>query len=131
MQRVPELVKHGAHIVEAEQRWLSWRRLTEVRHVEHHRLGSHQLRLSDERVHPRAAVLVVALEIIAIEQGQVLAVAVEYLEHAYIRLIYRKVLALLEGDPVKLISGIKYAILQHVVQLKIRFDLRFIQVVLR
>ena len=45
VQRVSELVEHGRHIVEREQRRLARRRLGEVGDVVHDRLGAQQLRL--------------------------------------------------------------------------------------
>ena len=70
MQRVAELVEHRRHVVERQQRRLTLCRLREVGDVEHHRLGADQLRLIDEVVHPRAATLVVTLEVIDVEQSE-------------------------------------------------------------
>ncbi len=38
-------------------------------------------------------------------------------------------MAFLEGEAVELVRGVEHAILEHVVQLEIRLDLRFIEVV--
>ena len=73
--------------------------------------------------------LVVPLEIIAIEQRQRTTVGVEHLEDAHARVIGRKVLALLEGDPIQLVGGVKDAVLQHIVQFEIRLDLLLVEIV--
>ena len=78
--------------------------LGEVGHVVNHRQRAQQLGLADQVVHPRAAVLVVALEVVAVPQRQRLAVRVEHLEHAHVRLVHGNVVALLEGDAVKLVA---------------------------
>ena len=131
VQRVAELVEHGDHVVERQQRRLAGGRLGEVGDVVDHRLGAEQLRLVDEVVHPGAAALVVALEVVAVEQRQRVAVLVEHLEHAHVRLVHRNVLALLEGQPVELVGGVEHAVLQHVVELEVRLDLVLVEVVLR
>ena len=130
MQRVAELVEHGGDIAEAEQSGLARRRLAEVADVVDHRQRAQQLGLVNKVAHPGAAVFVVALEVVAVKKSQGLAVGVEHLEHAHIRVVHRNVVALLEGDAVELVGGVKHAILQHIVQLEIGLDLRFVQVVL-
>ena len=45
--------------------------------------------------------------------------------------IHRNVFALFEGDAVELGRRVEDAVLQHVVQLEVRLDLLFIQIVLR
>ena len=131
VQRVAELVKHRGHIVKAEQRRLPRRGLLEVGHVVDHRQRAQQLRLAHQRIHPRSAVLVVALEVVAIPQRQRLSIRIENLKHAHVRLLHRNVVPLLEGEPVELVRRIEHAVLEHVVQLEVGLDLRFVQVVLR
>ena len=80
MQRVTELVEHRPHVVGGEQRRLARRGLSEVGDVLDHRLRAQQLRLFDKAVHPGAALLVVALEVVAVEERQRTAVGIEYLE---------------------------------------------------
>ena len=113
------------------QRRLARRGLLEVGHVVDHRQRAQQLGLVHQNVHPRAAVLVVALEVVAIEQRQRLAVGVEDLEDAHVRLIDGKVVALLEGEAVELVRGVEDAVLEHVVQLEVRLDLGLVQIVFR
>ena len=126
-----EFMEHGADVVEADQRGLAGRRLGEVRDIVDHGLGAQQFRLADEIAHPGAAGFVVALEIVEIHQAQRLAVLVEDLEHHHIGLIDRNVVALLEGDAIKLIGGIENAILQHLVEFEIGLERRLIQVIAR
>src|SRR3546814_5927157 len=75
-----------------QQRRLAGRGLGEVGDVVDHRLGAGQAVLVDEHVHPRAAGLAVALEVVAVEQRQRTAVLVEHLEHAHVRVVDRDVL---------------------------------------
>ncbi len=126
-----KFVEHRRHIVKADQRRLACRRLLEVRHVVDHRQRAQQLRLPHKVAHPRAAVLVVALEVVAIPQRQRLAVRIEHFEHAHIRLIHRNVLPLLERNPVKLVRRVEHAILQHIPDLEVGLHLGFVDVVLR
>ena len=114
----------------AEQRRLAGRGLGEVGDVVDDRQRAQQLGLVDEVAHPGAAVLVVALEVVAVEKRQRLAVGVEHFEHAHVRVVDRNVLALLEGDAVELVGGVEHAVLQHVVQLEVGLDLRFVEIVL-
>ena len=93
------------------------------------RLLAQQVRLVDEVRHPGSAVLVVALEVVAVEQREVLAVGVEDLEHAHIRVVDRKVVALFESEAVELVRSVEDAILQHVVELEIGLDLRIVEIV--
>ena len=46
--------------------------------------------LVDEVVHPRAAALVVALEVVGVEERERLAVGVEHLEHADVGMVDRE-----------------------------------------
>ena len=129
VQGVSELVEHGANVVGGEQRGLARRRLGEVADVDDDRLGAHQLRLLDEVVHPGAALLVVALEVVDVEQGEGAAVGVEDLEDAHVGVVDRKVLALLEGNAVELGGGVEDAVFEHVVHLEVGLDLLFVEIV--
>ena len=83
---------------------------------------------SDKVVHPRAAVLVVALEVVAVPERQRLAVRVEHLVDLYVGRVDGNVGALLEADAVEHVRGVKHAIFKHVVQLKVGLDLRLVQI---
>ena len=131
VQCVAELVEHRDDVVEADERRLTGRRLRQVADVVDDRPCAEQLRLTDEVRHPGAAVLVVALEVVAIKERERLAVGVDHIEYAHVGLIDRDVLALLEGDAVELVRRIEHAVLEHVVELEVRLDLRIVQVVLR
>src|SRR5215469_12323489 len=102
MQGVSELVEHGAHVVGGEQGGLSSRRLGKIGYVYHNRLGTHQLRLLDEVVHPGTALFVIALEVIGVEERERAAVSVEDFKDTHIGVVHRKVFALFEGDSVQL-----------------------------
>lgn len=130
MQRMAELMEQGGDVVKAQQRRLAGGRLGEVAHVADHRFGTGKAILLDEHVHPRATGLAVALEVVGVEQRHGSAVGIEHLIHLHIRVIGRDVGALLEGDAVQLRGGVEDAVLQHVVQLEVRLDLRLVQVVL-
>ncbi len=53
------------------------------------------------------------------------------LEDPYVGLPNRNILPLGEGQPVEQVGGIEDAVLQHIVDLEIRFDLRLIEIVFR
>lgn len=110
MQGVAELVEHGGHVIEAEQRGLALGRLGVVADIEHHRLGAGQAVLLDEHVHPGATALARALVVIGVEQGELLAVGVEHIEHAHIRMVDRQVVAFLEGQAVELVGSKEHAV---------------------
>ena len=82
-------------------------------------------------VHPCAAVLVVALEVVEVEQPEVRSVLVEHLEDAHVRLIDRQVVPFLEREAVQLVRGEEDAVREHAVQLEVRLDLVVVQVELR
>ena len=88
-----------------------------------------QPRLRDVAVHPRAALLVVAREVVGDEQRERLAVGIDDLEHAHVRLVHRQILALLEGEAVELVRGVEHAVLHHAVELEVRRHLRLVEVV--
>jgi len=94
-----KLMEHGNHIAEADQRRLTRRRLGKVRNVVHHGRSPQQPRLADKVRHPGAAILVVALEVIAVKKREVLAVGVENLKHAHIGLVDRQVVPFLKVIP--------------------------------
>ena len=82
-----KFVEHRGHVAKADERGLAGRGLAEVGDVEDDRQRAEQLGLADKVVHPRAAVLVVALEVVAIPERQRLAVGVEDFEHPHVRVI--------------------------------------------
>ena len=79
--------------------------------------------LRHELAHPRAAVLVVALEVVAVEEGERLAVGVEDLEDADIRLVDGDVVAFFEGESVELVGGVEDSVLKDVIQFEVGADL--------
>src|SRR5208282_216643 len=107
VQRMAKLVEHGGHVGKGDERGLARRGLWQIRHVVNHRKGAQKLGLAHEDIHPGATVLVVALEIIAIEKRQRLAVRIRDFEGTNVRLIDRNVLAFLERNSVELMSGVE------------------------
>ncbi len=105
-------------------------RLGEVGDVVDDGQRAEQLGLVDEVAHPGAAVLVVALEVVAVEERERLAVGVEDLEDADVGVVDGEVVALFEGDAVELVGGVEDAVLQDVVELEVGLDLDFVEVVL-
>ncbi len=87
--------------------------------------------MADQAVHPRATVLVVALEVIAVPERERSAVGIGHFEHAHVRVVDGNVFALFEGDSVKLRGRVENAVLQDVIQLEVWLDLRFVEIVLR
>src|SRR2546425_4316607 len=110
-----EFVEHSGYIIKAEESGLALHGLGKIKNVIDHRLDAKQFGWIDKLVHPGAAIFVIALEIIAIPKRQRFAVGIEDLENAHIRVVHRKVVAFLEGEPIKLAGGVKKAILDHVV----------------
>jgi len=131
VQAMAELVEHGGDVGEADERGLARRGLGEVGDVVDDRQRAQQFRLADEVAHPRAAVLVVALEVVAVPERQRLAVGIEDLEDAYVGVVDGDVLALFEGDAVELVGGVEHAVLEDVEDLEVGLLLVFIDVVLR
>ena len=131
VQRVSELVEHRRHVIISQQSRLARGRLGEIGDVVHDRFPARQRRLVDELIHPCPTLLVVALEVVGIKQRQRLAVGIEDLEGADIRIVNRDVVPLLESQSVQLVGGEEDAVLQNVIELEVRHDLRFIQVILR
>ncbi|OEZ67299.1 hypothetical protein JAB2_24200 [Janthinobacterium sp. HH100] len=62
------------------------------------------------------------------EQGQRLAVGIQNVVDAHVRVVYRQVLPFLEADAVQLIGGKEDAIVQHAVEFQVRFQLVFIEI---
>ena len=85
--------------------------------------------MADEFRHPGSAILIVALEIVAVEKSQVLTIGVENLKHPHIGLVDGKVMPLFEGDAIELIGGVKDAVLQYTVEFEVGLYLRIIDVV--
>ena len=127
MERVAELVEHPGDVVERQQRGLAGRRLGHVEVVDHDRLVVEQARLIDERVHPRAALLVVALVVIEQQEADDRAVGVVDVEHAHVGLVHRQVVALGERQAVELVRRVEHAVLQHAV-LEVRLDLGGVEI---
>ncbi|MNG79413.1 hypothetical protein D3C79_380240 [compost metagenome] len=95
----------------------------EVGDVVNHRLGTVKFGLLNEVAHPGAAALVVTLKEIGVEQRQRLAVFIKYLVYPHVRMINRDIFALFKADAVQQIGCVEYAVMQHVVHLKVRLDL--------
>src|SRR5258708_5716656 len=123
-----KLMEHGNDVREADQGRFAGGGLGQVGDVIHDRGGSKKPRLANEFRHPGSAVLVVALEVIAVEKGEVLAIGVEDFEDPYIGLVNGNVVPFLEGDSVELICGVEHSVLEHVVEFEIALHLRIVDV---
>src|SRR6266404_2373100 len=124
-----KLMEHGNDVREADQGGFAGGGLGQVGNVVHDRGGSQKPRLANEFRHPGSAVLVVALEIIAVEKGEVLAIGVEDFEDPYIGVVNGNVVPFLEGDSVELICGVEHSVLKNVVEFEIGLHLRIVDVV--
>ena len=131
VQRVAELVEHRGDVGDADQRRLAGGRLGEVCHVEDHRLGSNERALVDKCIHPRAAALVRAREVVGIEESERLAVGIEDFEHPHVGVVDRNVVALFEGEAVQPVRSVEDSVLPDAVQLEVLLHLAFVERVLR
>src|SRR5260370_17395216 len=128
MQGMSKLMEHGNDVGEVDQGRSPGGCLGQVGNVVYHWGVPQKPRLADEFGHPGAAVLVVALEVIAVEKCEVLAVGVEDFEDPYIGLVNGNVVALFESNSVELIGRVEDAVLQHVLDFEIGFYLTIIHV---
>src|SRR5579859_1788735 len=131
MQSMAELVKHRRHVIEADQRRLSGRRLRQIGHVVNDRQRTQELGLADEFGHPRTTILVVPLEVVAIKERQRLAIGIGDLENAYVRRVYRNVHSLLERDPIQAIRCVENTVPEDTVEFEEGFDLRLVEIIFR
>ena len=129
VQRMTELVKHRRDVVEADERGLSRRGFRQICHVIYDRQGAEQLGLADKFGHPRAAVLVVALEVIGIKKRQRFAVDIGDLENTYVRFVHRNILSFLEGYSIQPVRRVENAVLKHIVEFEKRLDLRLVEII--
>ncbi len=122
-----ELVEGRLHLVVGQQRRFAGGRLGNVEVVGHHRVGAQQLRLRHISVHPGAALLVAAGVHVGDEDGQLLAVGVEHVEHAHVRVVHGQVLALLERQAVQLSGRVEHALGHHIVEFEVRLELVLVE----
>src|SRR5882724_6302766 len=100
VQRVPEFVKRGPHIILSEERRFAWRRLRNVEVIRDNRLRPEQIGLRYISIHPRAPVLGWPRVVVADENRQRFSIAIEYFPDAHIWLIHRQVVPLFKREPV-------------------------------
>ncbi len=131
MQRMAEFVEHGGDFVRGQQRGLARRGHCKVGNIEGNGARAFQLCLVHQRIVPGTARLVVAAEEVKIHQPHMAAIGIAHFVHLHILVPGGKVGALVEGDAIQAVGGIKNTIIQHAVQLEIRLELAFIQIVLR
>src|SRR5712691_6023663 len=124
-----KLMEHGNDVGEADQGGFAGGWLGQVGNVVHDRGSSKKPRLADEFGHPGSAVLVVALEVVAVEKGEVLAVGVEDFKDPYIGVVDRNVVPLFEGDSIELICCVEHSVLENVVEFEIGLHLGIVDVV--
>src|ERR1700683_3177428 len=105
-------MEHGDYVGEADQRGFARGGLGQIGNVVDEWSRLQQVRLAYELGHPGSAIFVIALEIIAVEQCQVLAVGVEDFEDADIGLVDRNVVRFLKGNSYRLRAGEQDAVLR-------------------
>ncbi len=110
VKSMAEFVEEGGDLVEGDERGVARGRLGEVTDVGDDRGGVEQARLADEAGHPCAALFVVALKVVAIDQREVRCIGVEDLEDADVGVVDGKIVPLLEGDAVESSGGVEDAV---------------------
>ncbi len=125
-----EFVEQRARVVERQQRRLARRRLGEIADIEDDRPDiAGKLLLVAQRGHPGAAVLGAAREIVADEQADMAALGVLHLEGTGVGVIERHGDGR-EGETEQPARGLEGG-LDHLVELEVRLDFGFVQVVAR
>jgi hypothetical protein len=119
VQGVPELVEQHPDLVDAQQRGLTDGRARDVEGVDHDRPGPEQVRLADERVHPRPAALGLARVEVGDVQAQPAPVHVEHLEDTHLGMVDGQVVALGEAQPVEQGGRAEHAVAQHALELEV------------
>src|SRR6185437_8478956 len=102
-----KLVEHAGYIVRAEESGLARRGFGEVGNVIDDWKSAEQLGTLNKAIHPCAAVLVVAFEVIAVPQRQRFAVGVRYLEYAHIRVVHGNVVPFLKREAIELVRRVE------------------------
>ena len=105
-----ELMKGGPHFVMGQQRRLPLQRLRNVQMIRHYWFGPEQSTLLDVGSHPRPTPFGRPRIIIPEKQRQRLTIGVKHFPHPDVRMINRKIVALLEGQAVEFSRGKENAI---------------------
>ena len=130
VERVAELVEQRFHLVHIQHGRLVDGRLAEVEHQRHDRnlvFTVTSVILLSEVGHPRARALALTREEVHIDDGNDLAPIIHF-KSLHIRMIYRQIAILLEGDPIEVVADIEKT-LHGSVQGKIRTDGLIVEVV--
>ncbi len=131
MQRVAELVKQGAGVIERKKRGLALTRLREVHHVDDQGLHvAGKLLLLAQARHPGAALLGRAREIITEEQAAMAARGVAHLPHPHVIVPDRHVGTAFEAQPEQAVRSIERG-LDHAVELEVWLDRGLVDVATR
>src|SRR6516164_1493481 len=115
VKRVTKFVKHSPDIVSGKKSRLTRSGRWKIGNVTDNRQRTQQPRLFDKAIHPGTALLVVALEVVAVKERQRAAVRVKDLEYAYARRIHRKIFAFFEGQSIKLVRCVENTVLKHII----------------
>ncbi len=122
MEGVTELMEQGANLIPCNQGRLTLWSLGVVAYIIDNRQLSPLVALLGKGTHPCTATLGRATEVVAIEEGDRLAVLVAYLEYLHVRVIGRNILALLEVQAIYAMSSIEYAIYLNAIDIEVRLD---------
>ena len=123
MEGVTELMEKGANLIPCNQGRLTLWSFGVVAYIIYNRQLSPLVALLGKGTHPCTATLGRATEVVAVEEGDRLAVLVAYLEHLHVWVIGRNVLALLEVQAVYAMSCIEHAVHLHAVDVEVWLDL--------
>ena len=123
MEGVTELMEKGANLIPCNQGRLTLWSLGVVAYIIDNRQLSPLVALLGKGTHPCTATLGRATEVVAVEEGDRLAVLVAYLEHLHVWVIGRNVLALLEVQAVYAMSSIEHTVHLHAVNVEVWLDL--------
>ena len=118
-----ELMEQGSNLIPCDERWLTLRCLGIVAYIIYNRQLAALLTLFGKGAHPCTATLGRTAEVIAVEEGDWLAVLVAYLEYLHVRVISRNILALLEVQPVNTMGGIEHTVHLYAVDVEVWLNL--------
>ena len=118
-----ELMEQGSNLIPCDERWLTLRCLGIVAYIIYDRQLAALLALLGKGAHPCTATLGRTAEVIAVEEGDWLAVLVAHLEYLHVWVIGWDILALLEVQSVNTMGGIEHTIHLYAVDVEVWLDL--------
>ena len=118
-----ELMEQGSNLIPCDERWLTLRCLGVVAYIIYDRQLAALLALLGKGTHPCTATLRRTAEVIAVEEGDWLAVLIAYLEYLHVWVIGWNILALLEVQSVYTMGGIEHTVHLYAVDVEVWLDL--------